>query len=827
MTTPTPRTAADGILATGLPPHALAGAVVIGLRDAATLARARRYVPATVPLVILEPDGFEATAIAVMRWCVGNRVDPSRVAWWIDPASPVDASTIAAIHDALWFHGIALLEHLETHPAPATFEGPLRAWAEHLGEHGRHHGALPMYLWLEQRRPSPALATRIAIAWAQLGCPARACAWLDRSDVPDTARTDARADLVAEAIDSENAAAEMLARNLATLRETWPAAAASISAAPTDDVEIWWCTDVPWRLRSSQATGFTVERNEYPLVVRRTGDTWRPVDPPGCPLDARTQLDSRRPLRDLHACVGSVVDHAALVNVLSNRMGSKLPNWRQSICVVNHDAGAMRKLAGVIDLGALLSPTRIERLDVGADSDEVLLAHFTVRPRQLLPRIRVGCSTALVDALDALAIARLRERDATIAMLARRYDDDFPARVQAKLAAGEPLRVWMWTSIHTTVLQHVARGLAAGFETLGHEVCVLVEASSVEALGPADVAASLAAFEPDLVVLLDHTRPEYGPLFPANLPVAAWILDELPALVDPRVLARMSDRDLAFAWSEPLSRMYRERGYPHCALLPFAVDPALYFADPTVPREQVVAYATHLSFPPEAPHAPGLYRALEGRMMAMDEVPSGIEPLQPLLDATLAELGITVTPEQYGDLAYQCLIVSRHVDRVKIADRVLAAGLPLALYGSGWETIERFVPHHRGALAPGPALRRMYQSHAVVLHINTRCNLHPRVLESAACAGFVLARSDGDFDYAPGSVDGCLTIGEQLCLFTDFDDMIAKARRAMTDEAWRSGFARAGHDRVHADHTFAARAQHMLEALASRSWATAPRARTG
>jgi hypothetical protein len=500
-------------------------------------------------------------------------------------------------------------------------------------------------------------------------------------------------------------------------------------------------------------------------------------------------------------------------------MTSKLPNWRQSVSVVHRDVAVLRRVAEVIDLGALLCPTRIERLDVGDDAEAAMIAGLVARPRQLVPRIRTGCSPQLDAALDDVAIARIRERDATIARLARRYDAGFPARVQAKLAAGGSLRVWMWTSIHTTVLQHVARGLAAGFEAEGHEVCMLVEATAMEALGPADVAASLDAFSPDLVVLLDHTRPEYGPLFPEHLPVAAWILDELPTLVDARVLARMTDRDLAFAWSEPLSRMYRERGYPHCEMLPFAVDPQVYFADPHAVREPVVAYATHLAFPPDSPHAPGLYRALEERMMTMTEVPSGIEPLRPLLDATLGELGIAVAEEHYADLAYQCLIVSRHVDRVKIADRMLAAGLPLALYGSGWESIPRFVPHHRGLLAPGPALRRMYQTHAVVLHINTRCNLHPRVLETAACAGFVLARSDGDFDYTPGGVDGCLEIGRELCLFSDSDDMIDKARRAMTDEAWREGFAQAGHDRVHADHTYRARAAAILAAVVARPWA--------
>jgi spore maturation protein CgeB len=203
-------------------------------------------------------------------------------------------------------------------------------------------------------------------------------------------------------------------------------------------------------------------------------------------------------------------------------------------------------------------------------------------------------------------------------------------------------------------------------------------------------------------------------------------------------------------------------------------------------------------------------------MMAMAEVPSGIEPLAPLLDQTIAALGIHVPPDQRRDLAYQCLMVARHVDRVRVADRMLAADIPVALYGRGWAEIERFAPHARGLIEPGDALRRMYQRHKVVLHINTRCNLHPRVLEAAAAGGFVLARSDGEWDFAPGSVGDYLVVGRELCVFDDGDDMVAKIRRAFTDETWRRDFVESARARVHLDHTYAQRAQRMLAALDHR-----------
>ncbi|HET6583216.1 MAG TPA: glycosyltransferase, partial [Nannocystaceae bacterium] len=453
---------------------------------------------------------------------------------------------------------------------------------------------------------------------------------------------------------------------------------------------------------------------------------------------------------------------------------------------------------------------------VGEHSGRALVERFRSHPRRPLPRVRLACEAGLARGLEDVERERTAHGHAALAKVRARDDLRLPARVLAKLRDDRPLRVWIWTSIHTTVLQHVARGLAQGFRELGHTAELLVESDPREQLEAPEVASSLAAFDPDLAVFIDHARPEYGPLLPRTLPIAAWILDELPLLADPRVVGQLCAFDLAFAWSRPLTEDYLRRGYPHCEQLPFAVDLATYGVAADAPADDTVAYATHLSFPFEPSWAPGLYRELERRMMAMTEVPSGIEPLAPLLEETVRALGIRVPADERRDLAYQCLMIARHVDRVRIADQMLAAGVPVALYGRGWGEIERFAPHARGLVEPGPALRRMYQRHKVVLHINTRCNLHPRVLEAAAAGGFVLARSDGESDFAPGSVGDYLAVDRELCRFDGKDDMIAKIRRAFADESWRQGFVQSARARVHRDHTYAQRAQQMVDALGRR-----------
>lgn len=822
------RDAIDGF---GLPAVSLESAVVVGPRDGLVVAALRRQLPALRDLLVVEPDHRTSPGYAhdvhldVMAWMLEHRAPIARTLWLFDPAGermhgPRFLGAVRAVEDLFWsasarfvdrVAGMGVLDAWLGGPSAPRF----RAWADAAFEQGAMHAALRWYLLLAKRTGDPAIARRIGIAWGRLGCPARALAWLRRSDLHASALRAASSELGAAIEAVKVDAATTLATNLFHLRREWPEVADALERVPPSTADVAWIPDVPWRLRIDAERGL-VQRDALPLVVDEQDGELVELNLPEPPARLRAQLTARTTLAKRHACIGAVRDWTSVVNVLRNRVVSTVPNWTQAIYAVDSQPATLRKLFEAVEIGELLRADSLCSFDVADRAERVLLDALRSRPRSPVPRIRAALSPVLAAGLDGLDRDRNAKGHAALARIAERDDLHVPARTLLKLRERMPLRVWLWTSIHTTVLQHVAKGLADGFRALGHDVDLLVEASPGEQLEAPEVAASLAGSDPDLAVFIDHVRPEYGALLPRTLPLASWILDELPGLSDPRVVARLGRFDLSFAWSRPLADDYRRRGYPHCDTLPFAVDPAIYGREPEDTQEDVVAFATHLSFPFEPTYARGLYREIERRMMAMDEVPSGIEPLAPLLAATVEELGITVPPDQASELSYQCLMIARHVDRVRVADRIIDAGLPIALYGRGWADIERFAPHVRGTVAPGDELRRMYQRHKVVLHINTRCNLHPRVLEAAAAGGFVLARSDGDYDFAPGGVSDCLEVGRELCLFGDADDMVAKIRRAFTDEPWRQGFVRAARARVHRDHTYRARAAAMLAVLERR-----------
>jgi hypothetical protein len=828
ITTRIVRDAIDGI---GLPPASITSAVVVGPRDGKVVAELRRQLPALADLLVVEPDHRTSPGYAhdvhldVMAWMLEHRAPIAHTLWMIDPEGERAhgqrfLGAARAVEDLFWsasarfvdrVAGLGVLDAWLTGPSAPRF----RAWADAAFEQGTMHAALRWYLLLAKRTSDPVLARRIGIAWGRLGCPGRALAWLRRSDLHAAALRSASVEL-GEAIEALRAdAATTLAANLYHLRREWPAVADAVERAAPCTADVVWLPDIPWRLRIDGERG-VVHRDVLPLVVDEHDGQLVELNLPEHPSRLRAQLVTRASLTKRHACIGAVRDWASVVNVLRNRVVSTVPSWTQAVYAVDSQPAALRKLFEAVDVAEILRTDALRSFDVEDRAERVLLDALRGRPRCPVPRIRAALSPVLAAGLDGLDRDRNAKGHAALARIADRDDLHVPARTLLKLREGMPLRVWLWTSIHTTVLQHVARGLADGFRALGHDVDLLVEAHAGEQLEAPEIAASLAGSDPDFAVFLDHVRPEYGALLPRTLPLAGWILDELPGLSDPRVVSRLGRFDLAFAWSRPLAEDYRRRGYPHCDALPFAVDPAVYGVESEAPPEDVVAFATHLSFPFEPTYARGLYREIERRMMAMDEVPSGIEPLAPLLAATVRELGIEVPADQASELSYQCLMIARHVDRVRVADRIIAAGLPIALYGRGWSDIERFAPHARGTVAPGEELRRLYQRHKVVLHINTRCNLHPRVLEAAAAGGFVLARSDGDYDFAPGGVSDCLEVGREICLFGDADDMVVKIRRAFTDEPWRQSYVQAAQRRVHRDHTYAARAAAMLAVLERR-----------
>jgi spore maturation protein CgeB len=396
--------------------------------------------------------------------------------------------------------------------------------------------------------------------------------------------------------------------------------------------------------------------------------------------------------------------------------------------------------------------------------------------------------------------------------LERRYQQH-PERLRALLAdAHRPLKIALMTSRYTTVLQYVTRDLAEGFAQLGHQTFVFQEARAGEGLIAFGVAERLLELEPDLMFVLDHVRPEYAGILPRGMPVVSWVLDELPSLKDPQTIAQLGSLDLTYGFNGAIERGFRALGYPNMGTLPFAVNPASYFPEPPLASASGVAFTTHIGqFSQDPADAPGLNALLAKAFDAEPEIPLEMPKILPLLEAALGQLGLRASDEAKRHLLYHGLQLARQQDRERVAQRIVQAGLPLTVYGLGWDTMPEFADKSGGVVSTGSALRQVYRQHRVVLHINRGCNIHPRVLETMCSGGLVIARWD-PVDDQPGET--CDQLGDALSLFRNHTEMVELLERAINDDAFRNELILRGQTRVLEQHTYQARARKVLLDLA-------------
>jgi hypothetical protein len=376
------------------------------------------------------------------------------------------------------------------------------------------------------------------------------------------------------------------------------------------------------------------------------------------------------------------------------------------------------------------------------------------------------------------------------------------------------LRVAIATTLYSDVVQHTANDLAEAFRGLGHTCVVLRERTAGQITHYQTLTARLLELRPDLVVLLNHTRAEAARFHPRHVPYVTWIQDELPSLKDPALIAALGPLDFSFGFSPSVQRLFQDLGHPNVGLLPFAASSAGIEDDfPGEVRDEVV-FPTHLSLPSDPTATPGLLAFLEQRYEDRGGIAVAMSEVGPEVDAALKALGLEVSERDRQEARFAGMMLARAMERIGLADKLLDAEVPLALYGKGWDQLPRFAPHHRGPVAPGAPLRQVLRGHKVVLHVNRGCNVHPRLLEGFAAGGFVVGKHEASDD-APGDTRDQFVLGEELHLYRDDDELLALIARARSDEPWRRSVITAARARIRRSHTYESRATMIIAAVAA------------
>ena len=161
-----------------------------------------------------------------------------------------------------------------------------------------------------------------------------------------------------------------------------------------------------------------------------------------------------------------------------------------------------------------------------------------------------------------------------------------------------------------------------------------------------------------------------------------------------------------------------------------------------------------------------------------------------------------------------CLVIAGNMypSRVRLLERLIAKGIPLRLYGSGFprwigETAARTV--HTGHYVAREEKARVFRSAAGVLntmHPSEVSGVNVRLFEAAGCGAAVLT------EFRP-TVPELFTVGNEVLTFRDFDDLVKQATRLLSERGLTARLGDAATQRAHRDHTYDLRVTTILDKL--------------
>jgi hypothetical protein len=482
------------------------------------------------------------------------------------------------------------------------------------------------------------------------------------------------------------------------------------------------------------------------------------------------------------------------------------------------------------------------------------------------------CGSQTQDCVRRILDEYTRDQGAVRAKVQEAYRGRDPAwwgrRYAAALAGeGPPLCVLGITCRFTTVLKYSMRDALNALQANGCETRCLIEPNDYSGLNRGQLMFAVRDFEPDLVLMIDHTREQILP--GVDVPFLTWVQDRLPALFNRKAGSAQGPLDFCMGFSRKvLCGLY---GYPaerflasEMATDPAALLPPRFSADgqtlgalraAPAPRYACdLAYATNCFDSPEEFHA---------RLRRAARLDSGV-PLRPLLDELYEELrarqarceldggtpwvklvrgaeeklGARLAPAGRLDLAEA--FVRPLADRMLRLEALEWAarwaeetGRRFHLYGKGWERHAKFARYARGYVEHGPELGAAFRSAQVNLHTGANASFHQRVLDCLAAGGFLLIRKhaydrstgrsvpeDIDISGVAGGEDGSITPGDfwpelEQVTFSTYDELAARLEYSLSCPDKRWAIADAMRTRMLGVFSYRSVTAHLLKWLAA------------
>lgn len=457
-----------------------------------------------------------------------------------------------------------------------------------------------------------------------------------------------------------------------------------------------------------------------------------------------------------------------LIDAVQRGTRDLLVGYRPRIHIMERNQAQLAAWLHVRDLRELFADPRAY-LWTGATATADFLRFQDANPHAVPPTFVIrqpawggGSSPAFRPALDQLAEKNRSRAAASREHIRMQTAARTPAYYAQRLAgrANSALRILGVTSRFTTFLQYAMRDIQQTAAVLGHQFELLIEPDIFTPSVPDHIkAARIAAFDPDLLLIIDHNRHEYGPIYGFPIPFINWLHDDLAHLFAPQH-GKFSPYDIAVGYIT--QRSARHAGYPprQCCFAPIPVNQRVYRAEPAPPDLLAAAqcdlsFVSHLSLPVEqflqqstaAEVRPtlrllmsALYEEMNARITA-GRVPLTTPQTCGISQELATRLGFELSEAEADELRRTFTdrlisLIFRHEALGWAAD----LGLNLHLYGNGWEQHPRLARFARGPAGNGEHLRAIFQASAINLQIYPQTSFHQRLLEGLCSGGFFLIR---------------------------------------------------------------------------------------
>ena len=443
------------------------------------------------------------------------------------------------------------------------------------------------------------------------------------------------------------------------------------------------------------------------------------------------------------------------------------PGHRPPIYLLAGDIERLWAVMHVLDWRDILADGRFP-IFVGPNAVGQLRDQLITRPGLPTPAACVRIDPQLwQEDLDVLLKTVIEARGRRLTELALRVKKSYPSLAPqtwgARLSAA-PLRVLGITSRYTTFLQYSMRDWLAAFEKLGHETKLLIEQFDHEVHTNVAFAEACDTFRPDLIVMIDHYRTEFGAL-PEHVPCVMWVQDRLPNIFNPGAGCAQGPLDYVLGYSR--RECTTELNYPESRFMsaPVGVNDQRF-----APRELTgadrgqfecdVSFVSHCTVPADAIIRQEIDRTVDAgakRLLAdcfervravYDGGQSLTEPahIQRLLNESMRQIGVQLeNPGQLLDLFVQRInnALFRHQSIAWAAE----LDINLHLYGKGWESHPTFGRFARGVADNQAMLPLIYAASRINLQVTPFGAAHQRLFDGLAAGGFFLLRHINGEDY--------------------------------------------------------------------------------